>query len=332
MKPFSFRLQKVLEVKALLRKSQSEELLRLQGLRDAKDEERRYLTEAFLAACRRFAPDDTKPAQEFLHDACRLEATTQEIDRAVAELDLLENALQHARAKLLRLSQEKEMVETLKEQKLEQYHQDERRYEQKVLDEAALPRAPSGVIGTSRGPRLMNEAGSAKMLLLVAGGLLASFFAVFAGMYLGMVGPTNPLNALKKGTAVSADSTRADSTANQADSLRGAWAAKDTSGLLKLTAQPAAADTAKKEVTLPELQIQKPDTAGSPLREKQIRRVATIFSSLTPEAMDSIASNLDDDTLIEILKRSRERKAATLLGALNPERAARLTQKLAGGE
>jgi len=332
MKPFSFRLQKVLDVKELLRKGQSEAVFRVESLREAKSEECRYLTETFLSACRRFAKDDAKPAREFLSDAHRLEATTEDIEKATGELHRLENAVRREREKLLRLSQEKEMVETFKERKLEQYRHEERRYEQKVQDEAAFPRVPSEVLAPARVSLLVEDSGKAKMLVLLAGGLLASFIAAFTGVYLRMVGPKNPLAALRTGSAVLTDSARTDSSGTPVDSVGAVWPTSDTSKSLTVTTRPVAADSATKEVALPDLRIEKPDTAKAPLREKQIRRVATIFSSLTPEAMDSIASKLDDDTLMEILKRSRERKAAALLAVLRPERAARLTRKLARSE
>ena len=63
-----------------------------------------------------------------------------------------------------------------------------------------------------------------------------------------------------------------------------------------------------------------------------IKDLAKTYESMKPEEMKPILSNLDDGTVIAIYNSMSSRNKKTIFKALNPKRAAEITELLAGGK
>ena len=63
-----------------------------------------------------------------------------------------------------------------------------------------------------------------------------------------------------------------------------------------------------------------------------IKDLAKTYESMKPEEMKPILSNLDDGTVIAIYNSMSGRNKKTIFKALNPKRAAEITELLAGGK
>ncbi len=62
--------------------------------------------------------------------------------------------------------------------------------------------------------------------------------------------------------------------------------------------------------------------------DQRIKKLAGIFSSMQPAAIDSLAARIDDNVMAAVLLAMRERSAAKVLAALSPSRAARIARKM----
>lgn len=64
--------------------------------------------------------------------------------------------------------------------------------------------------------------------------------------------------------------------------------------------------------------------------EQSIAQLAELYEQMRPEAIARMADNLDDEFLMNLLLNMEERRAAALLSALQPERAAEISRYIIG--
>lgn len=64
--------------------------------------------------------------------------------------------------------------------------------------------------------------------------------------------------------------------------------------------------------------------------EENIARLVMLYEQMRPEQLAEVIEGLDDALVIQMLFQMEERRAAALLGALPPERAAHLSRVIAG--
>lgn len=64
--------------------------------------------------------------------------------------------------------------------------------------------------------------------------------------------------------------------------------------------------------------------------EENIAHLVTLYEQMRPEQLADVIENLDDTLVIQMLFQMDERRAAALLSALPPERAAKLSRTIAG--
>ena len=140
MKPFSFRLQKVLRYRAHLEKRVHLQLCEAAG--KVKDQERRIveLGEARANAAVRLADEREKGIRacrdqihaSFVHGlAERITAEGRELEKRLERLDRVRNLLSMAAKK-------KKSLESLKEVQLARFNEERERMEQKLLDDLVV--------------------------------------------------------------------------------------------------------------------------------------------------------------------------------------------------
>jgi flagellar motility protein MotE (MotC chaperone) len=67
-------------------------------------------------------------------------------------------------------------------------------------------------------------------------------------------------------------------------------------------------------------------------RQAGIRKLAKIYEAMTPQQAAAILSRMDDQSIIDILWKMKQREAAKVLASFDPVRASRLSERLGGGK
>jgi hypothetical protein len=105
----------------------------------------------------------------------------------------------------------------------------------------------------------------------------------------------------------------------------------------RIRKQQAAADSIDFEILLRQVKVSGLDSMDTRAQEQvsmasvaQVRQMAKIMATSSPETIGKMANGLDDSMLARIVDASSNRDAAKILGALAPERVSQVVKELAG--
>ena len=158
---------------------------------------------------------------------------------------------------------------------------------------------------------------------------LGSLALVFAGTYLYVTRIEYPRRY--GGSSNSADSTQ---VTVKTDTV------KSTNAAEKKTTENSTTSSSKKGASLipahsaDAATIYQPEASNKEPKEETSKpkisfvKLARLYSVMRPQEAASALSKLDDDVVIGILSKMEERKAARILAAMGPDRAADLTAKM----
>jgi flagellar motility protein MotE (MotC chaperone) len=204
---------------------------------------------------------------------------------------------------------------------------------------------------------------SKKTILLMAGGFLLSFVVICVGMYflLKMTQPLPPATELAQGTATT-DTTAKDTTRALSEKIDSTTTPQSEESKTELAANALPEDStvvaAKAKESAENLQNEK-DTTQTPLSEavappdltestsdsngqelkaliqkgpafdpNRITRLARIFEAMKPKQAAPVMSQLDNEVIVMILMKMKERAAAKILGEMSVERAASISRQI----
>jgi len=97
-----------------------------------------------------------------------------------------------------------------------------------------------------------------------------------------------------------------------------------------LKAEKEEVESRRSEVASIEKQINSLLGQVDKARQAQIKKLAAVYASMKPEELKGILRGLDEQTIVAILLQMRERDAAKVLAAMDADRAARISQMMAG--
>lgn len=87
-------------------------------------------------------------------------------------------------------------------------------------------------------------------------------------------------------------------------------------------------DVQRRELELLKVEVDNLLKQKKALESERIAKLAKIYDGMKAQEVAAMMNNLDDDTVVAVLLRMSTRNAAKVLGLLNPERAARISNKL----
>ena len=100
-----------------------------------------------------------------------------------------------------------------------------------------------------------------------------------------------------------------------------------------LKARDEAAEKAKKEaedkkkVDAEKAKVDEGEEAGR--RKEAVERLSRVFEKMKPAEIAKVAPEMDEDLVIEVLGKLKDKTTAKVLGSIDPAKAARLSEKLA---
>lgn len=141
-KPFSFRLQKVLEYRSQLEDQARMALSKAQADHDQQERALAGVEQQILEHAERGFGQNATQADIWLWEQYR-KALAQDLARAKAELERLASILQQRRQEAVLRSREKKLLEKLKDRQARKHHVQESQREQKEFDEMATIRHKS---------------------------------------------------------------------------------------------------------------------------------------------------------------------------------------------
>jgi flagellar motility protein MotE (MotC chaperone) len=104
--------------------------------------------------------------------------------------------------------------------------------------------------------------------------------------------------------------------------------------VVKKLAETQTAEAAKVKATPVQSQTSAPAQSADTSRNREagLRKMAKIYESMTPQQAATILSRMNDQNIIDILWKMKQREAAKVLANFDPVRASRLSERLSGGK
>lgn len=180
-----------------------------------------------------------------------------------------------------------------------------------------------------------------KSYLTLAGALLGSFAVTFGAMYFALGGKRADQATQVAVVATTDEAKLQDPMAVLSDSLKREeqkWEAQIEAyrrALFNVDSLLAVSDSLEtlvnnyqSKLAALTAEIEKAEAILQAVRDERVKKLAGIFSSMTPASIDSMAARVNDDVMVAVLLAMRERSAAKVLSALTPSRAARIARKM----
>jgi len=173
---------------------------------------------------------------------------------------------------------------------------------------------------------------------MLAAALFGSFAITFGAMYFVVRGKRAaiPAGETKVATATAKNPTSAIQDSLRREELK--WEERIEAyrnelfdiESLKTVTDSLASVISQRQARLAELtaEIDQAEAMLQATHDQRIKKLAGIFSSMQPAAIDSLAARIDDNVMAAVLLAMRERSAAKVLAALSPSRAARIARKM----
>ncbi len=196
----------------------------------------------------------------------------------------------------------------------------------------------------NRGTVTSSENGALKGLAFGLFGFSLSFFAILLVTYVALYGPELPVTVRWRTEVVTGEKLRLQNALQEkktlqdsVKALQGEIGSMKTSikdfqkKIKKIQADYRKLATKKSTLAIRVAVLQaKKDSLDNALTQEQytrVQRVAKMLKTMNGQKVGKFLLSLDNKTILTLLQISPERQAATILGALEPSRAAALTQK-----
>jgi flagellar motility protein MotE (MotC chaperone) len=187
-----------------------------------------------------------------------------------------------------------------------------------------------------------------KLVLFVGAGLIVFIvFLVFFSFSLGVFDKER----LKGELGLTEDTTASITQAQPEDSAAEVYAEEDKSAMepegdttavasedsvknwideqkAKIQEDRTVVEVQRRELELLKVEVDNLLKQKKALESERIAKLAKIYDGMKAQEVAAMMNNLDDDTVVAVLLRMSTRNAAKVLGLLNPERAARISNKL----
>lgn len=327
MRKFRFRLEALLSVRRTAERAKTEELARQRRAQAAESARLVNLeTRHAEALAEPDGPRRVDPAGMMLADSFRrrmagaVRDQRERVTRAGARAE-------ESRQELVRAAQKRSVVEKLRERRRVEHRQDVEREAQKTLDEVAgrLVRDESG--GTAR----------TVVILIVIYMVLFIGVLKVTGVLERQIMPrlTGKPRVTAGGDSLAVPSGDIEEAVRQAEKKR-LVAERDSvtalSRRLEMKAKEINQRIAMLEVLRAESAKPGPAAAAAADVAPGLGDLAKVYGGMRPEELSPILAKLNDETLLGVVSRLRGRQLARFLGALDPGRAAQLSERLAAPE
>jgi flagellar FliJ protein len=334
MKKFAFKLETVLRYRRNRYEQARDGFARAAGeyrqacdeLDDTvRDEERRR--DEFLE--RQRSELDAEGMMRHVRYLAHLAGVRRNQIRAAAER---KSEMEQKRVEMVDRSRDKKIMETFKDRKRDQYMQELRRDEQKMIDESATARH-------------MRKANMFVVFGLIFGAIILFnvvflFMAFKSGVFRLEVGQKKVEPTLLDIEQIHEEMTRqqAQMEAEKADLEK--ELARIDELRQQLTVEKESLEAQKQEMTgifdgkLGQIQeeLERISLARDEFEEKRLKKLAKVYESMKPDQAVKVFEKMSVDTMTQILVRMKDRSSARIIGKMRPEMAGVVSEVLKHGK